>query len=380
MTLQLISPKIGSTTKADARPSNAAFVDARINEPYLKQTEQSRDMAKFKLLPAGCGLSAAAMVVMLTMTPAFAQSKEKARPAAAAADAGLQARVQSLEEQLIDMQVVVGTLETLAKNGGAAPAPYPGSASGGDGDAARIEGLETQVRALTSQVQQLSDQVRSLGGSPRRSEIAPSTDTAMASEPSYPQSDAAPANGNGFGSTTVSRDHDAIGGLLSSTAAEPQNMAPPSAQGGQPPASAVATAALAPASDTSNDPKQLYETAYGYLLQRDYGAAETAFDAFLAKFPNDSLSGNAQYWLGETHFVRGQYKAAASSFLKGYQTYGNSPKAPDSLLKLAMSLDRLGQKDAACASFGELLTKFPTASSSVKARAQSERQRVGCQS
>jgi TolA-binding protein len=50
------------------------------------------------------------------------------------------------------------------------------------------------------------------------------------------------------------------------------------------------------------------------------------------------------------------------------------------LLKLAMSLDRLGQKDAACASFGELLTKFPTASSSVKARAQSERQRVGCQS
>jgi tol-pal system protein YbgF len=361
---------------------NAAVVDARIIEPYLKQMEQSRDMAKFKLLRAGCGLSAAAMAVMLTMTPAFAQSKEKARPAtpAATADAGLQARVQSLEEQLIDMQVVVGTLETLAKNGGAAPAPYPGSAAGGDGDAARIEGLETQVRALTSQVQQLSDQVRSLGGSPRRSDIPPSTDTAMAGEPSYPQSDAAPANDNGFGSTTVSRDHDAIGGLLSSTAAEPQNMAPPSTQGNQPPASAVATAALAPASDTSNDPKQLYETAYGYLLQRDYGAAETAFDAFLAKFPNDSLSGNAQYWLGETHFVRGQYKAAASAFLKGYQSYGSGPKAPDSLLKLAMSLDRLGQKDAACASFGELLTKFPTASLSVKARAQSERQRVGCQS
>jgi TolA-binding protein len=49
----------------------------------------------------------------------------------------------------------------------------------------------------------------------------------------------------------------------------------------------VATAALAPASETSNDPKQLYETAYGYLLQRDYGAAETAFDEFLKKFPND---------------------------------------------------------------------------------------------
>ena len=139
----------------------------------------------------------------------------------------------------------------------------------------------------------------------------------------------------------------------------------------------VTTAALPPAGDITN-PKQLYETAYGYLLQRDYGAAESAFDDFLKKFPTDSLSGNAQYWLGETHFVRGQYKAAAGAFLKGYQTYAQSSKAPDSLLKLAMSLDRLGQKDAACASYSELNTKFPNAPQSVRARAQSERQRVGC--
>ena len=139
----------------------------------------------------------------------------------------------------------------------------------------------------------------------------------------------------------------------------------------------VVTAALPPAGDGSN-PKQLYETAYGYLLQRDYGAAEAAFDDFLKRHPSDSLSGNAQYWLGESHFVRGQYKAAASAFLKGYQTYGQSQKAPDSLLKLAMSLDRLGQRDAACSSYAELNTKFPNAPQSVKARAQSERQRVGC--
>jgi tol-pal system protein YbgF len=141
----------------------------------------------------------------------------------------------------------------------------------------------------------------------------------------------------------------------------------------------VATAALPAASETSNDPKQAYETAYGYLLQRDYGSAETGFTDFLKKFPSDSLAGNAQYWLGETYFVRGQYKAAASAFLKGYQNFGQSGKAPDSLLKLAMSLDRLGQKDAACSSFAELSTKFPSAPQSVKNRAQSERQRVGCQ-
>lgn len=339
-------------------------------------------MAKLKRIPAACGLSSAALVLLLAVTPACAQSKEKAAKAAAAApsagDAGLQARVQSLEEQLVDMQVVVGTLETLAKSGGSAPAPYPASSAGGDGDAARIEGLETQVRALTTEVQQLSDQVRSLGGTPHRSEIAPSSDTASNERDAYPQAQSSNSGTPGFGSTTVSSGNDAIGGLLNSEGARSEAAPAPRAPGA-PVATPVATAALAPASETSNDPKQLYETAYGYLLQRDYGAAETSFDEFLKKFPNDSLSGNAQYWLGETHFVRGEYKAAAGAFLKGYQTYAQSPKAPDSLLKLAMSLDRLGQKDAACASFGELMSKFPTAPQSVKARAQSERQRVGCQ-
>lgn len=305
------------------------------------------------------------MALLLAATPALAQSKDKVAKAGAS-ESGLQARVQSLEEQLVDMQVVVGTLESLAKSGGGAAAPFPASTAGGDGDAARIEGLETQIRALTAQVQQLSDQVRSLGGTPRRSDIPASTDTALADQETYPQTQPAGAS-PGFGSTTVAAGEDAIGGLLNNAETHAPQAAP------------VATAALAPASETSNDPKQLYETAYGYLLQRDYGAAETAFDEFLKKFPSDSLSGNAQYWLGETHFVRGQYKAAASAFLKGYQTYAQSAKAPDSLLKLAMSLDRLGQKDAACSSFSELASKFPTAPQSVKARAQSERQRVGCQ-
>ncbi len=291
-----------------------------------------------------------------------------APPAAATSDGGLKARIESLEEQLVDMQVMVGTLESLSKQGsGAATAPFPQAAAvGGGADAGRIDALETQIRALTAQVQQLSDQVRSLGGTPRRSDLAPSNSTA----------DVAGAD---FGSTTVAtaNPNDPIGGLLDGQPAGQAAVAAPppgSSFGGQPPP--VATAAL-PAAD-AGDPKKLYESAYGFLLQRDYGAAEAAFDDFLQKFPNDSLAGNAQYWLGESHFVRGQYKAAAGAFLKGYQSYGQSSKAPDSLLKLAMSLDRLGQKDAACSSYAELTSKFPNAPQSVMARAKSERQRVGC--
>ena len=305
------------------------------------------------------------------------QSKPSQPPAGG--DAGLKARVESLEEQLVDMQVVVGTLESLAKSGGTSSSPAYRAAAGSDGG--RVDGLENQVKTLSAQVQQLSDQVRSLGGTPRRADATPPPAPRPVSE---------------FGSTTVS-EGDPISGMIAGDA-PPVTSGPPIPGAGGPGTggpdagsagvgasgnpgagapSAVTTAALPPPGDGSN-PKQLYETAYGYLLQRDYGAAEAAFDDFLKRHPSDSLSGNAQYWLGESHFVRGQYKAAASAFLKGYQTYGQSQKAPDSLLKLAMSLDRLGQRDAACSSYAELNTKFPNAPQSVKARAQSERQRVGC--
>ena len=155
---------------------------------------------------------------------------------------------------------------------------------------------------------------------------------------------------------------------------------PPSRPGAAPGPGPQVAAVPAPASpgEVEQNPKQLYETAYGYLLQRDYGAAEAAFDEFLRRHPNDPLAGNAQYWLGELLYVRGQYRAAAGAFLKGYQTYAKSAKAPESLLKLAMSLQRLGQKDAACSSFGELATKFPSAPTHVKSTAQTERQRAGC--
>ena len=325
-------------------------------------------------LIASFGAAAIAQTPDAAKPAAKPAAKAQAAAAAGAGEGGLKGRVESLEEQLVDMQVLVGTLESMSKSGGGATsAAFRGTPAGGGADAGRVDALEGQVRSLSTQVQQLSDQVRSLGGVPRRAEAPAAANSNVAAAP--------PA----FGSTTVTPGGpgapggDAIGGLIDggpgATAAAAPPVIPQTGTAAAPPP--VTTAALPPAGETS-DPKQLYETAYGYLLQRDYGAAEVSFDEFLKRFPADSLAGNAQYWLGELHFVRGQYKAAAGAFLKGYQAYAQSAKAPDSLLKLAMSLDRLGQKDAACSSFSELNSKFPNAGQSVKARAQSERQRVGC--
>jgi tol-pal system protein YbgF len=298
----------------------------------------------------------------------------------------LKQRVEQLEEQLVDMQVLVGTLESLARGGAgavssAAPSGDGGGGFSGSANDLRIEGLETQVRALAAQLQQLTAEVRALGGTPRR------TDAGAASPPA----DVAGAGAQGpaetpserFGSTTVTAGtNDAIGGLIDSQAdaPAPPATAAPAAPPAGPEVAATPPAFMPPPSapGEATNPKELYETAYGYLMQRDYGAAQSAFEQFLNRYPKDSLAGNAQYWLGEAHFVRGEYKAAAGAFLKGYQDYSGNARAADSLLKLAMSLDRMGQKDAACSSFAELSTRFPDAPDNVKSRAKTERQRIGC--
>jgi tol-pal system protein YbgF len=336
--------------------------------------------------------------------PGSAAGSPKAQAAPqGAADAALRQRVEQLEEQLVDMQVVIGTLESLATRGAPAPAASSsGADAGGSIDSMRVDGLETQVRALAAQIEQLTTQVRALSASAPASTgpaFAPPADIAPAQTlPGSPadqtRGEAAPAGR--FGSTTVTAGKgDAIGGLIENDDAAPgmtaaNGDAPAGSEPVEPVSDAAdataATVAVAPPAfmppavepqDAAN-PKQLYETAYGYLMQRDYGAAQAAFEEFLNRYPQDSLAGNAQYWLGEAHFVRGDYKSAAGAFLKGYQDYAGNARAADSLLRLAMSLDRLGQKDAACTSYSELYKRFPDAPENVKSSAKAEQKRIGC--
>jgi tol-pal system protein YbgF len=204
-------------------------------------------------------------------------------------------------------------------------------------------------------VEQMQQQQRQTRNTPS---TAPPAQPPPAAQPSAPS-----AGPGGFQTqVTPGAGNDPIGAIIGQPGSGAQTPPPslPQATGGD--ASA----------------KQLYETAYGLLLAQDYGAAEAAFEEFLKRFPNDQLAGNAQYWLGETFYVRGNFKSAAGAFLKGYQTYARSSKAPDSLLKLAMSLDRLGQRDAACQSFSELNTRYPNAPGAVRSRADNERRRLGC--
>ncbi len=98
----------------------------------------------------------------------------------------------------------------------------------------------------------------------------------------------------------------------------------------------------------------IYEKAFKSVKDMEYSKAEEGFIIFLEQYPNHPLSPNSQYWLGETYYVRGNYKQAAKAFAKGYQQFPDSAKAQDSLLKLSLSLAALGKKKDACLTLEQL--------------------------
>jgi tol-pal system protein YbgF len=158
-----------------------------------------------------------------------------------------------------------------------------------------------------------------------------------------------------------------------STVAPSVEVSPPPVR--RPNAAGGAQVATLPPSDS---PKDNYDLAYGYVLRKDYALAEDGFRSFLVKFPHDRLAPDAHYWLGESLFQRQQFRDAAESFLTVSTKYETAGKAPEALLRLGQSLAALGEKEAACASLGEVLRKYPRASVAVKQGVDREQKRARC--
>ncbi len=127
-----------------------------------------------------------------------------------------------------------------------------------------------------------------------------------------------------------------------------------------------------------DDEEASYRRAYELLGLADYAGAEVAFREFIRNYPNSTLTDNAYYWLGESHYVREQFEQAAAEFARGFRSAPDKQKAPDILLKLGLSLMALGENDDACQAFQRLESDFPDASKRTRDRAVLGRERAGC--
>jgi tol-pal system protein YbgF len=134
-------------------------------------------------------------------------------------------------------------------------------------------------------------------------------------------------------------------------------------------ASAAATAAAAPAAanaaDASNpgiEDKTNYQAAFNLLKDGQYDRAVTAFQKFLATYPDSSLADNAQYWLGEAFYVNKTYPEAQAAFQRVVDKYPQSRKIPDALLKIGYCRYEMKQWDSAREVLTQVVTRYADSS------------------
>ena len=280
---------------------------------------------------------------------------------AAQSNAELLARLQRMQAQINDLERVVftgdgGPARTEAPAAGNAPAPDL---------VIRLQQLESRMRELAGALdalridqRKLSEQIAGL--STGRDEGAPdpaaSVPVAAAPEDAAPAVPARPAGVPGAARPGTL-------GYLSER--DIQSAAQAGREGDE----------TAPPADTAD---ASYRNAFSLVMSHEYAAAARAFERFLDTHGEHPLAGTATYWLGETHYVRGDYRQAAVTFAKGYQNYPESPKKADNLLKLAMSLARLDRRDDACIALAELVTEFPNPSRVIARGAAAENRRLAC--
>jgi len=94
----------------------------------------------------------------------------------------------------------------------------------------------------------------------------------------------------------------------------------------------------------SEDPLEVYQTAYRDYQKGNYELARQGFQDFLKINSNSDLSDNASYWIGETFFSQKKYREAIQQFDKVINSYPKSDKVPGALLKKGYGYIELGEK------------------------------------
>ena len=144
------------------------------------------------------------------------------------------------------------------------------------------------------------------------------------------------------------------------------------------PAGPQETAPDAPAALPRGVALSLYEQGRRFQLQARYGDAEGVFAAFLRRFPEHRLAGNARHWLADSLARQGKHGAAAQQFLAAYEEDRGGSKAPDNLLKLARALAALDKQSEACIALRRLAREHADAPQAVTTAAAAESRRLEC--
>lgn len=256
----------------------------------------------------------------------------------------LRYRLGILDAELADIRA---RLQALG-GAGAGVSGAAGSSGGAvSGDALlRLDRLEAELRRLTGVIEQLDFQQRQI------SEDA----------------------GRRFGDIEF-RLTELEGGDVGSLApAQPLGGA---RQAIAPPPVAVDPAPSRSGGGTSGGAQSDLGIAIADIQQGRFDQGEDRLNRFLRENPGSPANAEAEFWLGRSRFVRGDFAEAARRHLSGYNVNRRGPMAARNLLQLGISLGRLGQASEACLTLREVRTQFPNDREMINA-ADAERDSLAC--
>lgn len=106
-------------------------------------------------------------------------------------------------------------------------------------------------------------------------------------------------------------------------------------------------------------PENIYYTSYSDYLKKNYDLAIKGFEQFIRLFPNNGLSDNSLYWIGECYYSQKMYQKAADTFNRLINEYRDGDKIPAAMLKKGFALIEMGNQNQGTAALKELISAFP---------------------
>ncbi len=84
-----------------------------------------------------------------------------------------------------------------------------------------------------------------------------------------------------------------------------------------------------------------------------------AFQNFVQKYPDSTYQPNANYWLGQLSYNKGDKDGAAHYFATVVKSWPKSPKAPDAMYKVGVIMQDKGDSAKAKAVYQQVVAKYP---------------------
>lgn len=138
--------------------------------------------------------------------------------------------------------------------------------------------------------------------------------------------------------------------------------------------SSAGDGAAAPGADggepgVTSTQQTVYGQAFNALKAGSYSVAINGFQSFLKQYPSSPLAPNAEYWLGQAHYVNQDFAAAETAFQAVIDKWPNSGKAPAAMLDLGNTQLAQGETTKGRATLRRVVSEFPGTDAANRAQA-----------